>query len=261
MLTRTSKVLRSVVLHLLVFWAVGASAAAQVQTSTTGRVIGYVYTANNSVVADAELQLRDTVSGGVAAVTRTSAAGEFTFAITPGAYVVELVNSTGSAMALGHPFTVAAGETVATFVRISNMLPTFMIPSQWELAAGVIGSWRDGSRSGAPGLGVMFGFSSGRPAFVAEISGVRRDGHNDWRALGGLRLGIVEGSRGALFAHAIAGLMIRSGKSGLALGAGLGVEVGGPGRSAFRLQAEVTSDTANGRRAAGGRVSAWVVVR
>lgn len=253
--------MRSVFLYLLVFWAVGASAAAQVQTATTGRVVGYVYTANNSVVVDAQVQLRATVGGGVAAVTRTNATGEFTFdRITPGAYVIELVNPTGSVTALGHPFTVAAGETVATFVRIGDMLPTPMIPSRWELAAGVIGSWRRGS-GGAPGLGVMFGYNSGGPALVAEMSGVRRDGHNDWRALGGLRCAIVEGARGALLAHAMVGSMIRSGKSGLALAAGLGAEVRGPGRAAFRLQAEVTRDTADERRATGVRASAWVVVR
>jgi len=201
------------------------------------------------------------VGGGVAAFTRSNAAGEFLFVDVPGSYVIELVNEAGRVVAIGPPFPVAAGEAVATFLRNGSMVPAPLRPSGWELGVGAIGAWRHRSRGGAPGAGMMFGYGVGRRAVVAEFSGIRRAGHNDWRALGGLRLGFVEGARAAVFGHVMAGSMIRSGRSGLALAAGLGVEAGGAGRAAFRLQADVTRDRAEGRRATGVRASTWVVVR
>jgi len=133
--------------------------------------------------------------------------------------------------------------------------------SSAEVAVGVVGSWREGTAGGAPGGGVGVALRAGRLDATAEASGVRRNGHNDWRIVGGPRLWISVGPRGGVFAHGLAGVLIRNDQSGLALVAGLGAEWRGGGRVAFRVQADVTSDRANGVRANGARGSAWVVIR
>ena len=103
---------------LLLFALVTAPHLAIAQTATTGTVVGYVWTANNAPIADAAVQLRDVSGGSIAATTRTTANGEYRFdRVAPGRYVVE------SIIAVGEPFVLAAGETVATFVRVANALP------------------------------------------------------------------------------------------------------------------------------------------
>lgn len=94
-----------------------------------GTVTGYVWTAQNAPVADATVLLRNTVSGDVAAHVTTDPAGQFMFtAMPPGRYVVELVRNMNQApaVAVGNPFTLAAGETVATFVRMGTSQPVLM---------------------------------------------------------------------------------------------------------------------------------------
>lgn len=130
-----------------------------------------------------------------------------------------------------------------------------------EVALGVVGSWRDGTRGGAPGAAVAGAYRFGRAALVAEASGIRRDGHNDWRVLGGGRAWLLDGPRGGLYTQAQAGTLIRNGQAGLALAVGLGAEWRGAGRLAFRVQADATRDRANGIRADGFRASAWLVLR
>jgi hypothetical protein len=55
-----------------------------------------------------------------------NASGQFAFTgIESGTYVVELVSERGKVLTLGHTFTVAPGETIATFVRLGTRVPWF----------------------------------------------------------------------------------------------------------------------------------------
>lgn len=226
----------------------------------TTSVVGYVWTANNAAVADAAVALRDTVSGQVAAVTRTNTVGEFAFTGVPaGSYVVEFQSTSGQVLALGHPFTVGAGETVATFVRMANAIPSLMSDeTRVTLALGGIIAFGGDGAGATPGGGIALGVGRQRAEFVAEASVGRRDGHNDWRLLGGGRLWLVAGARVGLFAQAQAGALVRSGESALALTGGAGVEWRGGGRLAVRLLADVVNDA---REHTSGRFSLWFVRR
>ena len=94
--------------------------------SQTTSVMGFAWSAGNDPLPDVEVQLRNLLSGTVEARSRTSDAGEFLFSdIEGGTYVVELVNESGKVVALGAPFTVAPGETIATFVRLALPAPWF----------------------------------------------------------------------------------------------------------------------------------------
>jgi hypothetical protein len=104
--------------------ATGASAASAAGARSTS-VVGYLWTANNAAIPDATVQLRNTATGQVEMLTRTNSAGAFSFGnVDTGQYVIEYASDSASQLAaLGSPFTVAPGETVATFVRLSNALP------------------------------------------------------------------------------------------------------------------------------------------
>jgi len=110
-------------------------------------VMGFAWSASNDPLPDVEVQLRNLLSGTVEARTRTSNAGEFLFGdIEGGTYVVELVNESGKVVALGAPFTVAPGETVATFVRLALPAPWFTTALSNTAAAAV---------STAAGIGIV----------------------------------------------------------------------------------------------------------
>lgn len=109
-------------------------------------VMGFAWSASNDPLPNVEVQLRNLLSGTVEARSRTSDAGEFLFTdIEGGTYVVELVNDSGRVVALGAPFTVAPGETVATFVRLALPAPWFTTALSNTAAAAV---------STAAGLGI-----------------------------------------------------------------------------------------------------------
>jgi hypothetical protein len=123
-------------LCLLCAWAVdvGAAGAPPVRASvrTTGgathttSVLGAAWNADNAPIARARLQLRNVISGRVEATTVADERGEFTFAgIEGGTYVVELVSADGRILVVGHPFAIATGETVSTFVRLGTKVPWY----------------------------------------------------------------------------------------------------------------------------------------
>lgn len=89
-------------------------------------ILGNAWTANNSPIPGARIRLRNVASGKIAAVTLANEAGQFSFpSIEGGSYVVELVDDTAAVLALGHVFSIAPGETVATFVRLGTKVPWF----------------------------------------------------------------------------------------------------------------------------------------
>jgi hypothetical protein len=84
-------------------------------------VFGYIWNARNQPIANAILQLRNVTSGKIEATTAAADNGEFTFErIAAGTYIIEYITETGKVLAVGHVFTVAEGETVATFIRLSE---------------------------------------------------------------------------------------------------------------------------------------------
>ena len=97
----------------------------------TTQIMGYLWTSNNGAMTEASVQIRDTVSNTIVGTATTNSAGEFVFQnVNPGEYVIEYVSDSSSKLlALGHPFTVSPGETVATFVRLSNGLP-MLLPNE-----------------------------------------------------------------------------------------------------------------------------------
>ncbi len=119
----------------------GAGTAAGTASGRSTSIVGYLWTANNSAIPDATVQLRNTLTGRIELVAQTNAAGEFAFNnVAGGSYVIEYASEqAGSALAaLGHPFTVAPGQTVATFVRMSNALPILIPDVAGNIAASVV---------------------------------------------------------------------------------------------------------------------------
>ncbi len=109
-------------------------------------VMGFAWSAVNDPLADVPVQLRNVLSGRVEATARTSSTGEFLFDhVEGGTYVVELVNESGRVLALGAPFTVAPGETIATFVRLG-------VPPSWF--SGVFTNAATAAVSSAASVGV-----------------------------------------------------------------------------------------------------------
>ena len=87
---------------------------------------GVAWTSNNSPVPGARLQLRNVVSGKVNATAVANSSGQFTFTqIEGGRYVVEMLGANGKIVNVGHPFAIAPGETIATFVRMGPKVPFF----------------------------------------------------------------------------------------------------------------------------------------
>jgi hypothetical protein len=116
--------------------ATGSRAAAPVRTvipPATGAVgtrsisiVGVAWSADSSPLPGARVRLRNVVTGRIASTAVANETGRFTFAgVENGSYVVELVTENGKILAIGHTFTVEAGETVATFVRLGTKAPWF----------------------------------------------------------------------------------------------------------------------------------------
>jgi hypothetical protein len=82
------------------------------------------WNADDSPLKQAPLRLRDVVTGKAGATVKGDDAGQFAFEnIEAGSYVIELLDESGRIRSVGHVFTIASGETVATFVRVETKVP------------------------------------------------------------------------------------------------------------------------------------------
>jgi hypothetical protein len=90
----------------------------------TTSIVGSAWNVDNTPIRFANLRLRDVVDGVIEALARANQAGQFAFEnVPPGSYVVELLNDAGKVETVGHVFTIAPGESVATFVRVGSKVP------------------------------------------------------------------------------------------------------------------------------------------
>lgn len=109
-----------------------AAQSASAGLSKSTQIMGYLWTAQNGAIPDATVQIRNTVTNSIEGLVKTDPAGQFVFQnVNPGEYMIEYVTDSTkhTLLALGHPFTVSPGETVATFVRLSNGLP-MLLPNE-----------------------------------------------------------------------------------------------------------------------------------
>lgn len=109
----------------------------------TTTVFGYVWDARNVPIAFANVRLRNVVTGRVEANAVAADNGEFSFDnLEGGTYVIEYVDQNTKVLAVGHVFSVAPGETVATFIRLANRLPWFaaLLGTGTNAAASVVSS-------------------------------------------------------------------------------------------------------------------------
>lgn len=96
--------------------------AGPVTTAIEGRALK----GTNAPIPQAMLRLRNVASGAILATRLADDAGRFAFtSVEPGVYLVELVNERNKVLAVSQTFTVVRGETVATFVRLSEKNPWF----------------------------------------------------------------------------------------------------------------------------------------
>lgn len=87
-------------------------------------VVGVAWQSDNTPIVHARVRLRDVSTGRAAGHAVANEVGRFRFEdVLPGSYVVELVNGSGKVLTVGHSFSVARGETVATFVRLGTRTP------------------------------------------------------------------------------------------------------------------------------------------
>ncbi len=98
--------------------------------------MGYLWAGEGTPVSNASVQLRNLVTGQVEQVSSTLQNGAFAFNNVPGGtYAIEMMTeAAGRVVAVGQAFSVAPGETVATFVRLGSKV-ALLIPDLASSAA------------------------------------------------------------------------------------------------------------------------------
>lgn len=92
----------------------------------TTTILGSAWTANNEPIKQAHLRLRNVITGRVEAAATANDVGQFEFrSIESGSYVVELLSESGRVQVVGQVFSIAPGETVATFIRLGTRVPWY----------------------------------------------------------------------------------------------------------------------------------------
>ncbi len=130
----------------------------------------------------------------------------------------------------------------------------------WELALGPHLIRREHSSESHFGGGVTVARRFGPLSGVFEGGGTRREGHNDWRALAGVRATLAGGDRVTLFGQGLAGTVIRQRSPDWAVLTGLGLDVRVSGSQALRFQLDVPVERSEARTVTGVRASVWFVL-
>ena len=129
----------------------------------------------------------------------------------------------------------------------------------WEFGLGPHVVFREGSSKANAGGGVTIARRNQRFAAVLEGSGTRREGHNDWRIVGGPRMMFGTGARASVFMQVLAGTLTRQRESDWAVLPGFGVDLRPAGIRAIRLQFDAPIERSQGRTATSIRASVWFV--
>jgi hypothetical protein len=112
MVKRVGIVMVAIVLGL----AMVASAA-----QGTGKISGTARNAQNQVLPNVKVQLRNVDTGQLVATTKAGSDGRFEFSgLNPGSYVVEIVDDSGKIVGLSPMTPLSAGGTVAGLVIVAS---------------------------------------------------------------------------------------------------------------------------------------------
>lgn len=112
--------------------AAGATIGAQTPvrgvglTSRAATVVGTVVNGDDKPVPAARLRLRVVTSGRIVMTTHGNQQGEFRFGGVPrGSYLVEFIDDAGNIAGVSQTFSVDAGETLSTIVRLTTRRPWY----------------------------------------------------------------------------------------------------------------------------------------
>ena len=153
---------------------------------------------------------------------------------------------------------------VAAFVLLISVVSASSASAQasnstWEFGLGPHVVVR-GDSTTHNGGGITLARRYQRFAAVLEGSGTRREGHNDWRVVGGPRLTLGTTARSAFFVQVLAGTLIRSREADRAVLPGAGVDVRGTDSLAVRFQIDAPVERSEARTAKSARASVWLIV-
>jgi hypothetical protein len=134
-----------------------------VAQTESGSVAGSATSSTGQVLANVTVQLRDLSTGTVSGTTRSSSTGSFSFAaVTPGNYVVEVLNAAGQVVGTSASISVAAGgavtgvavsataETVTAEAAGTTSIRTIVAVTSAAAAAGVLGIVAVGQGDASP---------------------------------------------------------------------------------------------------------------
>lgn len=106
--------------------ALGVAGATARAADPSASIAGTAWKADNTPLPGARVRLRSVVTGKITGAALADDHGQFRFDQVPaGTYIVELVDESGSVLAVGHVFSAASDDTVATFVRLNTHVPWY----------------------------------------------------------------------------------------------------------------------------------------
>jgi Carboxypeptidase regulatory-like domain len=126
-------------------------------------VLGNAWKADNTPLPNARVRLRNVATARAVATATANESGRFTFNnLEAGSFAVELLNDQDKVIAIGQVFTIAQGETIATFVRLASRAPGL---------GGLFSNIATTAVTAASSLGVTALGSNGQPVSAAPESG------------------------------------------------------------------------------------------
>jgi hypothetical protein len=125
----------------------------------------------------------------------------------------------------------------------------------WEFGLGPHVVFREGSTKIHLGGGVTVARRFEKIDAVVEAGGTRRDGHNDWRIIGGPRLMFGGGARTSFFVQALAGTLIRRNAADWAVVPGFGIDARWTDSRAVRFQFDAPIERSQSHTASSIRAS------